>query len=195
MRIRERNRWKRCHRAGKALLLGAALICFGQAGVASAQCMSGAGATTGATGGVTTAFGAQGAFGGQVQALQQLAAQAQMRAQMQAQYQMMQAQQQLAARQRELAALQRQDSTCQRRAEFARMVGAENGTTCGASGRQSGNATRSTFADRAARTTERERRVARLREREAERQAALQQRITERDAELAVRRQRALAQK
>jgi hypothetical protein len=199
MGIRERNRWKWCLRAGKTLLLGAALVCFGQAGTASAQCMGGGTATTAATGGTAaTALGGAAtqftAVQAQAQALQQLAAQARMQAQMQAQLEMMRAQQQLAAQQRQLAAQQREDSARERREEFARMVDAADGTTCAASARRSGNAVRNTFAARAARTTERELQVARMLARESERQAALQERIAERDAELALRRERALAQ-
>jgi hypothetical protein len=105
--------------------------------------------------------------------------------------QAMRAQRHFAAQQRELAARQREKDAGERRLEFASLV--DERTDCSRSTRES--SVRATFAEQAERTTARERQVARLRERKREREAALQERIAERDADLAVRRQRALVQR
>ena len=56
MHIRELRRWKWCFRGGSTLALGVAIVCCGHAGTAIAQCPSGGGgaATAGGAGGAAT---------------------------------------------------------------------------------------------------------------------------------------------
>ena len=193
MHIRELRRWKWCFRGGSTLALGVAIACCGHAGTVLAQCPSaGGGAAAGGAGGTATPFGGGaagqlGQFQAQVQMMQQMA--------MQAQMQRMQA---LAAQQRERAGQERASTTRQRRDELARMGSGANGAACeGSSSRppEQLGAVRESFAEQAARGTERDRQVARMRNRENERRAALQERIAEREEEMQRRRQRALAQR
>lgn len=177
------RRLKSIRRASRLTTLAAALaaiIAFGACDRASAQaCPNGGGGGGGVPGGGGIGIPGGGGFGVPGGGLQQAFAQAQFESMMR-----QQAMQQMAARQT-AAQMQQRQAAMLREAQRQRMQG-----ECD---RNSGDRTRSArVAGRSdAPLTDREQHIERLRQRQQEREAALQARIEARDADLAARRRRA----